>query len=119
MTREELRFEMGMIRYLEANGCKVSDLKRKWRKALAEYNERESYVVWSDDCNFMELIPVICDDGEEYTKEEIEEAFRNSDRFYERPNSWYDCTGKLFTVWYKVFKRRGQWHVYHMVGADV
>ena len=31
----------------------------------------------------------------------------------------YDCTGKPFTVWFKVFRRRGHWFVYHAVSFDV
>lgn len=35
------------------------------------------------------------------------------------PNGPYDCTGRLFTGWYKIFKRRGRWMVYHRVCVDV
>ena len=31
----------------------------------------------------------------------------------------YDCTGQAFTNWYKIFKRRGQFWVYHSVAVDV
>ena len=33
--------------------------------------------------------------------------------------SQYDCTGQLFTAWYKVFKRGGRFMAYHRVCADV
>lgn len=33
--------------------------------------------------------------------------------------SQYDCTGRPFTSWYKIFKRRGKWMAYHSVGFDV
>lgn len=39
---------------------------------------------------------------------------------YIRPTcSAYDCTGKPFTNWFKVFRRRGHWFAYHSVLFDV
>lgn len=37
----------------------------------------------------------------------------------ESPNSPYDCTGRAFTNWYKLVRRRGQFWAYHSVGFDV
>lgn len=34
-------------------------------------------------------------------------------------NSQYDCTGKPFTVWYKLFIRYDYWYAYHYIGFDV
>ena len=31
----------------------------------------------------------------------------------------YDCTGRAFTSWYKLFKRRGHYFAYHDVSFDV
>lgn len=31
----------------------------------------------------------------------------------------YDCTGRLFTSWFKVFKRGDRFWVYHRIGRDV
>ena len=33
-------------------------------------------------------------------------------------NSPYDCTGKVFTRWFKPVYRQGKWMVYHAVGID-
>lgn len=44
--------------------------------------------------------------------------FKEFLEIHARP-SMYDCTGQAFTCWYKLFKRRGQFWVYHSVGLDV
>lgn len=31
----------------------------------------------------------------------------------------YDCTGQIFTTWYKVFRRSGAWWAYHTTSMDV
>lgn len=33
--------------------------------------------------------------------------------------SAYDCTGQIFTTWYKIFRRRGQFWAYHATAMDV
>lgn len=33
--------------------------------------------------------------------------------------SMYDCTGRPFTVWQKLFRRNGHWFAYHSVAFDV
>ena len=33
--------------------------------------------------------------------------------------SQYDCTGQLFTNWFKLIRRRGHWFAYHSIGRDV
>lgn len=33
-------------------------------------------------------------------------------------NSPYDCTGRPFTMWYKIFRRHGRLMVYHCIGID-
>lgn len=37
----------------------------------------------------------------------------------EHVQSMYDCTGRAFTRWYKVFSRQGRMWAYHAVGFDV
>lgn len=51
------------------------------------------------------------------TPEEADEYFRENLYMECRP-SMYDCTGQLFTHWYKIFRRRGRFMVYHSVGCD-
>lgn len=52
------------------------------------------------------------------TMDEAEEYFL-SQHYIESSNSPYDCTGKAFTSWYRIFKIRGRFYAYHSVGFDV
>lgn len=64
---------------------------------------------------FVELvsIPDVFD-----TVEWAEKFFHDFLEMHCRP-SQYDCTGQAFTNWYKLFRRNGQFYVYHSVGFDV
>lgn len=44
--------------------------------------------------------------------------FEDRCEYHYRPSP-YDCTGQLFTRWYKLFLRNGRWWAYHSVGCDV
>lgn len=53
------------------------------------------------------------------TARDVEEFFL---AFLDRgscPPSMYDCTGRIFTVWHKAFKRNGRWWIYHETAIDV
>lgn len=88
------------------------------KRAIREYTNRPSGGVW-----------IVKDDGiDGYTElremprfdslEEADEWFRRCYYLEARPSA-YDCTGQRFTVWYKLFQRRGRWWAYHCVGVDV
>lgn len=53
-----------------------------------------------------------------YTLDEAREYFQEAE-VIEPAYSAYDCTGRPFTSWFKVFQRRGHWYAYHSVGFDV
>ena len=40
-------------------------------------------------------------------------------KYREVTPSPYDCTGQLFTAWYKIFQRNGKYIVYHCICRDV
>lgn len=46
------------------------------------------------------------------------EYFEDVEKLYYVPSP-YDCTGQLFTNWYKVFKRNDRFYAYHSIGRDV
>lgn len=52
-------------------------------------------------------------------EDEVREWFKESHLYHTYHWSPYDCTGQLFTNWFKPVKRRGKWFVYHSVGVDV
>lgn len=39
--------------------------------------------------------------------------------YIEPVNSPFDCTGRAFTGWYKLFNRNGRFYAYHSVDMDV
>lgn len=62
------------------------------------------------------LLPIIGT----YFDTSLDEAIRIFEDNYEIrcANSPYDCTGQMFTVWYKLVKRQGMWYAYHYIGRD-
>lgn len=52
------------------------------------------------------------------TKEAAEDWFL-CHRYRAALPSPYDCTGQLFTAWYKLFKRNGKYVVYYCICRDV
>lgn len=52
------------------------------------------------------------------TKEEADAYFMGH-HYRECYPSAYDCTGQIFTTWYKVFRRGGQFWAYHATAMDV
>ena len=52
------------------------------------------------------------------SKESAEEYFEEFERVQYVPSPW-DCTGQWWTTRYKVFKRNGNWWVYHFMSHDV
>lgn len=93
---------------------RVAELKRELRKYLHRpvSNRR---IIWNNSDGFIELFPL--PEGLE-SLEDAREWFDNMEYLEYRP-SLYDCTGQLFTSWYKVFPRRGGFYVYHKVSVDV
>lgn len=51
----------------------------------------------------------------------VEEAntFFRCEEYMGRPRSGFDCTGRPFTSWYKIFRRRDRYWVYHGVALDI
>ena len=51
-------------------------------------------------------------------KDDADAYFLNN-YYQEAYPSAYDCTGQIFTSWYKIFERRGQFWAYHATAMDV
>lgn len=52
------------------------------------------------------------------SQKDADDYFRMHE-FIECSYSPYDCTGRPFTCWYKIFTRHGNYWAYHRVGYDV
>ena len=100
----------------KAYSVKADEMKRQIRS----YNSLQysSRIVCDDGIDgYVELIQVpYCFDS--FSKEEVENWF-DDNCTYGPIHSAYDCTGRPFTSWFKVFRRQGHWFVYHSVGFDV
>lgn len=114
-TYEELRREVP-ARYTEHVKERIRDIKA----SIREYRDRNA----NPD---MKVIKDYGIDGvvllvqlPEYVKsQEDAEDYFDSKLYIPMVYSAYDCTGRAFTGWYKVFKRRGRYMVYHRIAYDV
>lgn len=126
---EYLRFAEEVARtLLDKNDDHVYDLAinyameeiKKTKKEIREEHRKQDTdtgrVIKSDWDSYITLeelkIPA------DYTHDDAVEYFDKYEVIHMVP-SQYDCTGQLFTSWYKIFKRNGKWMAYHAVNADV
>ena len=114
--QEKYRGHLGLV------ADSIKEQKRNLRKWLnnrvtldADAVVVESRLIKQDNDGYTELVtlPAECK-----TDEDAVGFFRDYLLLEARP-SQYDCTGQLFTSWYKVFKRNGRFMAYHRVCADV
>ena len=118
-SKRQLREAYEFQRMIRQDGEHLSDaLTISIKRAIREYTNRPSGGVWivKDDGadGYIELREMPRFDS----LEEADEWFRRCYYLEARPSA-YDCTGQRFTVWYKLFQRRGRWWAYHSVGVDV
>ena len=91
-------------------------LKRDLREWIKRDDGEPRNVIFFDGGGRIALaeLPVIRDGR----REEVE-AVCSENRYIHVVISQYDCTGCLFTEWFKVFRRRGRWYAYHCIGMDI
>lgn len=118
----ELRIAYDILSILGDTNLKPSEIReariRETKKAIREYNARpidENRVIKADYDSMVALIrmPDFIE-SEEAAVDYFDEAIRR-----EAQPSMYDCTGQIFTVWWKIFKRHGRYWVYHATAMDV
>lgn len=94
----------------------IKGIKKDIRKEHKRHDADTGRVIKSDWDSYITLeelkIPA------DYTYDDAVEYFEEYEVIHMVP-SQYDCTGQLFTSWYKIFKRNGKWMAYHAVNADV
>lgn len=96
---------------------KVAEVKRSIR-AFTNRPEPKAKIVRDDGIDGYVSLQQLPEFTDGYTAEEVNEYFREAEEI-EPTYSAYDCTGRPFTVWFKVFRRSGHWFAYHSVGFDV
>lgn len=102
----------------------IDDIKRDLRKwSHKSYNvvsffdgdiERRIVKDYGID-GFLELVML----PDSINSEENAKEFFHEHMYIEPINSMYDCTGRVFTGWYKLFNRNGRFISYHRVCMDV
>ena len=96
----------------------VADVIKEIKREIRRYRDRPEHDVVVKDYGIDGA--VVLQELPEWVNDEktAEEMFMKL-YYIPCPNGPYDCTGRLFTGWYKIFKRRGRWMVYHRICADV
>ena len=116
----DMRLDYYILHILDNEpGAKNSSALKKMKKNIRnEMKPKKSNrtVVHGDIDGYIELIDTEIPDTA--SREAAEKVFKNR-YVMNLPNSQYDCTGRPFTTWYKLFVRRGTWFAYHNVCYDV
>lgn len=96
----------------------IAHYKKRIRKAMREEEaNKDPYrvsVFRNDYDGYTEKL--VAEDGGE-TVAEVEEWFREN-YFRDYYDRGYDCTGQLFTAYYRIFKVNGNWVIYHRIECD-
>lgn len=89
--------------------------KKAIREKLKKDDIKDRVMVKGDWDGY--LVKIYCPDWVE-TMEDAEEWFDDYERIEMIYYPW-DCTGQLFTCWYRIFNVNGKWICYHDVALDV
>lgn len=104
---------------LEAkNSEKLKEHTIRIKRAIREYQGcrfDHAQVVRSDYDSLLVVFPL----PDHLENIEDATAYFLDNYFREAYPSDYDCTGQIFTIWYKIFRRRGQFWAYHSTAMDV
>lgn len=101
--------ELGNKPAAEARVLELKKDIRRFNRAIARQE-----IAWEDEYGYVEKVkaPKECIDWEDVVDWfEWHEKIDYSDR-------GYDCTGQMFTLWYKVVKLHGEWWIYHRIVCD-
>lgn len=96
-----------------ANPEAIADIKRSMRKYQRNHKATVNPIVAGGFDWFLELIKTPCGSFDEACEWFMKNGYMPC------VPSQYDCTGQLFTSYYKVFERHGEYLVYHRVNVDV
>lgn len=113
---EQLRGAYMLIGALKkSTGYDTSELVRELKQEIRQYNKtkQDRPVIVKDDGidGYVSLEKLDeCTDGLE--QKQAEKWFEENRAIRNAPSA-YDCTGRAFTMCYKVVRRRGHWYAYH------
>lgn len=113
---EEARFFWFMVKH--ENGIMDKDLVKEMKQAVRTWAHRPESIgrIFNEDVDgYTAVYPL---PERINSKAEAVEFFEENERMTCRPSA-YDCTGQLFTSWYKVIQKNGRFWVYHRVSRDI
>lgn len=117
-NNNDLRLAYNILETYEEYGKnrkKLVDIKR----AIREYNHKEKLFERIVEDRGMDGYVMLMElPAFLKSKEDAEEYFEYHHAICSTP-SIFDCTGRAFTSWYKVFLRRNRFFAYHSVAYDV
>lgn len=118
---EELRFAYFLMGIFE-DARKTNELDYiKIKKQIREFIHKPKLTSWIvkdygiDGFISLHLLPEFLEGS---SIEDVKKYFEEEE-VIECPYSAYDCTGRPFTSWYKIFRRHNRWYAYHSVAIDV
>ena len=114
-TDQELRDAYSLKRMLRDGGVpeeKLANIKRGIR-AYASKPVSKIRVLQDDGFYVTALMPL---PDNIKTGQEAKGYFEKNEVI--RQTSSLECARKAFTIWYKVFERRGKWFAYHRISFD-
>ena len=103
-----------------------NDSVYKIKKEIRDYykereKDRKEWLIkddWIDGSIVLVELPSEINSVKIDSFELAEEYFKAYEYRKCRP-SMYDCTGQVFTSWYKIIKRNNKFYAYHSIGFDV
>lgn len=121
MSKKELKYAYHCVKFMKENGQKDNSFCLELKKQIRDFNNKPSPTSWIvkdygiDGYIILQLLPEFLN---QYSIEDVKEYFEEQE-VIQCPNSLYDCTGKSFTSWYKIFYRHNRWYAYHSISIDV
>ena len=117
-NRHELRVAFEIVKIAE-EADDISNVKLiSVKRAIRNFCRRptEPFAIWNggDSVTTVEKLPI----PDDWSEEEATEWFK-ANRYCEATPSPFDCTGQIFTIGFKLFRRRGSWWAYHATAMDV
>lgn len=119
-NKQEYTVARQYLRHLQTyvHGIKNTEHFKQLKRAIRKYenNPIDEKRVIDESFDAVTLVYPLPDFLDSF--DEADEYFR-TDEFIEAPCCAWDCTGKQFTAWYKIFKRAGRFWCYHRICVDV
>lgn len=101
-----------------AADAKMADHIKRIKRSIREYRDRprsNAQIVRNDGDSLVVVMPL---PAALESKDDATTYFLDNYYLEARPSA-YDCTGQIFTTWWKIFQRRGQFWAYHATAMDV